>query len=280
MTVSISTERIFSLSCFEGLRLVRKYENQFPEQSAENIVLLIRQVEADGASLDLDAAIHLGTLVEGDHGLEGAVFYQACIKAVLIKHQPIWSKTMRQGRRRFIRSLDKNDQDVFAAAGLLADPPSNDVVAWWDDVAGHARLIHDQVKMEQGRAAEILTIAHERERLQVLGIDKYPSWPGLDDNFAGYDVLSYDSGPHGLVNKMIEVKSTTASPLRFFISRNEWKQAEKVGEAYLFHVWDMSQPTPILHIRSVDDIRPHVPSDNGKGAWSNASIPVGPSPKM
>lgn len=274
MSSGISTERVFSLSCFEGLKLVREYAAKYPDHTSTELITLIEHVEADGASLDLEAAVYLGTIVDNGSELDGQIFYQSCIKAVILRHQPIWSKTMRHGRKRFIRTLDRGDQDIFAAAGLMDDPLSNDVVIWWDDVSGYARLIHDRGKMEQGRQAELLTLAHEKERLEGIGINQAPEWPGLDDNFAGYDVLSYDQGEHGVVNRMIEVKSTTASPLRFMLSRNEWSQAEKVGDSYIFHIWDMAKATPILHVRSVSDVSPHIPSDNGKGSWTVATIPL------
>ncbi len=74
---------------------------------------------------------------------------------------------------------------------------------------------------------------------------------------------------------MIEVKSTTVSPLRFILTRNEWNKAAQAGEAYIFHVWDMSKEPPILHVRTVADVAPHIPSDNGRGKWSNVAVPVG-----
>jgi hypothetical protein len=128
--------------------------------------------------------------------------------------------------------------------------------------------------MVQARAAEQLTIDYEIKRLKEVGIDKAPIWKGLDDNFAGYDVLSYDKGEFGLLNRMIEVKSTTASPLRFFLSRPEWEQALKAGPAYFFHVWDMAKNPPVLYVRTSAQIAPHIPSDNEKGKWSNAEIPL------
>ena len=104
---------------------------------------------------------------------------------------------MRQGRQRFVSKLNGNDQDIFAAAGLLANPTPLHVVTWWDSVSGYARLVTDHEKMEQGRAAEILSLEHERNRLKDIGIDLEPKWPGFDDNFAGYDVLSYDHNSGG-----------------------------------------------------------------------------------
>lgn len=275
MSERISTERLFSLSTFEGLRLLKKYERRQPDLTIPELITLVRKVDANGAFLDLDASAYLATIIDDVNFEDGLEFYQACIKCVLIKHQPIWAKAMRTGRKRFIRSLDQNDQDVFAAAGLVQDPPTAIVISWWDDVVGHSRLITDKQKMEQARAAEMRSLNYERERLKNIGIEKEPEWPGIDDNFAGYDILSFDHGPHGIINRMIEVKSTTSSPLQFFISRNEWQQACKVGNAYEFHIWDVSKAEPILHIRSVDEIKRHIPSDNEKGRWSSATIPLG-----
>lgn len=275
MTVVISTERLFSLSAFEGLKLFRSYEVKRPELLLNELITLIENVESDGLSIDLEAGAYLGSLVGSNCSMEGSVFYQTCIKAVVVQHQPIWSKTMRSGRKRFVNSLDKDDQDVFRFAGLMGEKPSLEVVSWWDDVVGHARLIVDGEKMEQARVAERLSIEHESERLTKLKISRKPEWPGLDDNFAGYDVLSYEQGEFGLLNLMIEVKSTTASPLRFFISRNEWEQAAKAGKSYIFHVWDMAKEEPELYVRTVEQVAPHIPTDNNKGRWSNATIPLG-----
>lgn len=275
MTLSVSTERLFSQSTFEGFRLVRKYRASQPTLSDDELIALIKKVDANGPSLDLQAAVYLESIVSGSVPDDTTGFYQLCIKTVLIVHQPIWAKAMRQGRKRFVNTLDRNDQDVFSAAGIMDDPPSSKTVQWWDEVLGHSRLITDRQKMEQARQAELLTLEMERKRLREAGISREPEWPGLDDNFAGYDVLSYEQGPHGLLNKMIEVKSTVSSPIEFFVTRNEWDQARKARSAYLFHIWDMRPDPPILHVRTVDDVEPHIPTDNEKGKWSNAKIPIG-----
>ncbi|MEX0604456.1 MAG: DUF3883 domain-containing protein [Marinobacter sp.] len=274
MSVLISTERLLSLPCLEGLRLFRKYKFGHPDLIVSDLLALIDSVEADAHSLDMEASVYLSELVEKDGPLDGHLFYQACIKGVLLKHQPIWAKLMRQGRARFIKRLSANDQDVFAAAGLTLNPTPLHVVVWWDDVSGYARLASDQQKMEQGRAAELLTIEHERRRLSDIGIALEPKWPGFDDNFAGYDVLSYEHGPFGIENQLIEVKSTTLSPMRFIVTRHEWNKAEKAGESYIFHVWDMNQSPPALYVRTVAEIAPHIPVDSGKGTWKNADIPI------
>jgi len=275
MSAVPSTERLFSLSCFEGLKMLRRYAEAEPELGPAELLKLVIKVEADALSLDMEAAVHLYHSVAQECPLDGELFYQGCIKAVVITHQPIWSKSMRQGRLRFVDSLGKDERDAFAAAGLLRTPPTTLVVSWWDEVVGHARLAIDTEKMHQARKAEKLTIEHEKRRLRRLGISRSPEWTGLDDNYAGYDVLSYDLIGEHEVTRMIEVKSTVASPLRFYLSRNEWNKANDVGDRYFFHVWDMAADPPNLYEFSVDQVRPHIPLDNAKGKWTTSEIPVG-----
>jgi hypothetical protein len=275
MIGGISTERVFALSAFEGVRLIRIYAAKQPSCQLDELLSIIEHVEPDALNLDLEASAYLHDLVDNPCPLDGDSFYQACVTAVVTKHQPNWCKAMRQGRMRFFDSLEQNDRDVFAAAGLIKEPPPFAVVLWWDSVAGVARLLADLEKMEQAREAEALTMAYERQRLSNLRIDKEPEWKGLDDNFAGYDVLSYDPGKFAPTNRMIEVKSTVASPLRFIITRHEWEQAEKFGPAYLFHVWDMQKTPPFLYERTTAQVAFHIPTDNEKGKWKTAEIPLG-----
>jgi hypothetical protein len=276
MNQDVPIQRVFRLSAFEGLKLIRKYSARQPGLSVANLVELIERVDQDGRNLDLEAGGYLHTIVDEDCSLDSPLFYQTCIKAIVIKHQPVWTRAMRQGRKRFVRGLLTDDVDVFTAAGLMLDPPPISVVSWWDDVVGHAKLKFEIEKMEQARFAEKLSIDSEIARLKKLGLDMQPDWMGLDDNFAGYDVLSHDIVEGEVVPLMIEVKSTTVSPLRFYLTRNEWNQAEKIGESYIFHVWDMAKSPPILHVRTLAQVAPHIPDDNNAGKWSNVEIPLGP----
>lgn len=274
MNAFIATERVFALSAFEGVRLIRDYLGQQPDTPLDEILIIIEHVESDAPGLDLEAAAYLHSIVEEGCPLEGDVFYQACISAVVTKHQPNWCKAMKQGRMRFLDSLDTNERDVFVAAGIAKNPAPLGVVTWWDKVTGFARLLGDIEKMQQARAAERLSIDHEIARLAQLGINLIPEWKGLDDNFAGYDVLSYDVGTAGPISRMIEVKSTIASPLRFIVTRNEWNQALKIGYAYIFHIWDMAKTPPVLYERTSAQIAPHIPADNEDGKWKTAEIPL------
>jgi hypothetical protein len=182
---------------------------------------------------------------------------------------------MLQGRSRFYSALERDEQSIFRQAGILDQPPDDGFVEWWDGLTGEMRLLADLERLTRGRAAERLTLAYEAERLAEDGIDQEPQWIGFDDNTKGYDVLSFEWSGNNIVNKLIEVKSTIASPLRFRITRNEWEQAAKFGPSYVFHIWDLQKIPPVLYVRTVDQVQPHVPADNEKGKWQDAEIPVG-----
>lgn len=129
-------------------------------------------------------------------------------------------------------------------------------------------------KPSQARVAESLTLDYERDRLKALGIDKEPMWMSLDDSYAGYDVLSYNPGEFGPINRIIQVNVMTASPLRFDICREEWEHACSFGVACIFHVWNLKTMPPVLYEIALDQVAPHIPRDNGNGKWNTVEIPL------
>lgn len=275
---SLPFSRLFSMPAFEGLRVLRRLSEERQGDSFDNLIRLIGSTEPDAASFDLDAAAILHDIVPKDARHADTHFYRSCITAVLLFELPGWAKLMTMGRTRFIGGLRdaefRDYRSLFRQAGLLEEPPLDEDIEWWDHIQARVRLHKDAERMERARQAEKLTIDYERARLRRLGIDLEPTWMAIEDNGKGYDVLSYEPGGFAPTNKLIEVKSTIASPLRFYLTRNEWKEAEKYGAAYVFHVWDMSQNPPALFERTVAEVAPHVPSDNGTGSWSNAEIRV------
>lgn len=272
----VSTRRLFSMPAFEGLRQLRVCLQENPSNEIQAAIDIVSAVEADAATFDLEASIELHELVSADCFLDGHSFYRECIAAVVITKQPIWAKQMLNGRKRFVSKLnDEDDKSMFEAGGLLLDPPTTEIIDWWDSISGKVRLAKDSIKNAQARLAESLSMQYEQNRLLEIGIELQPEWTGFEDNFAGYDVLSYDEGEYSPRNKLIEVKSTTASPLRFFVTRNEWETALKYSDSYFFHVWDMDKDPAILYEKTADDILPHIPSDNEKGKWALAQIPLG-----
>jgi hypothetical protein len=271
----IPIERLFSMGALDGLRLLILRGGSLGDVPLLERVALLRSVESDAVGLDFPAALALYQIV-GDEveAEEPEAFYRECIAAIILSRKQSWARAVIQGRDRLLSQLSRDEHQCFRIAGLLNTPPAEDVVDWWDGIAGKFRLASDQEKLEQGRAAEKLTLKYEREKLARLGIQREPRWIAVEDNTVGYDVLSYTGGGDEPLNQLIEVKSTVASPLRFYLTRNEWRQAERSGSAYVFHIWDVSRTPPRRYERTVDEIRPHVPSDQASGRWTVTEIPV------
>ncbi|WP_298200382.1 DUF3883 domain-containing protein [Novosphingobium sp.] len=272
-------DRLFTISAFEGLRIMRSVIAAVPEVTIEACPDALVAHSPQAQNYDLEAALELHALVSADAPHGDVLFYRECILAVMLLKMPAFARLMTLGRGRFIKRIKGDEyrdiRSVFREAKLLEDPPTIGDIAWWDTIQGRVRLNFDQERLIRARHAESLSLTYEQGELAKLGIDRAPVWMAIDDNTAGYDVLSYRPAEVGERNLLIEVKSTVASPLRFIITRNEWINADQVGESYLFHVWDMDKDPAVLHIRTVDQIRPHIPVDSEKGQWKTAEIPVG-----
>lgn len=274
MTIPLS--RLFSMSSIEALRVVRVQFQQTPEGSFAELADIVVRIKPDATSLDLEAAQFLHEIVARDAVTAiDITFYQSCIEALILSQRPVWAKIMTRGRQVFAQKLSRDERQCFESAGLLVVPPTPDVIAWWDRVVGKVRQTLNAENLERARKAEALTVHHEVNRLRGIGINLKPVWTAIEDNTAGYDVLSFDPGPVDPTNRLIEVKCTIQSPLRFNLSRNEWETAKRFGKSYHFHIWDMTRDPPTLFERTVTQIEPQVPRDGLRGRWTNADIPVG-----
>lgn len=267
------------MPAFEGLRVLRIYIRQRPGDDLAEIVRLIRKVEADAHTLDLDAALQINDHVAASAPIDGVAFYRVCLSSILVRDLPEWAKLVTLGRGRFIKRLKaaeyRDVRSLFRQARLLDEYPSLDDIEWWDALQAHVRASQNGDAMKRARVAEKLTLDYEAEQLRKAGLNAEPRWMSIEDNTVGYDVLSYTPSEFGPINRLIEVKSTIASPLRFYVSRNEWEKALEFGEAFVFHIWDLQREPPRLYERQVAQVLPHIPHDNEKGRWSNALIPVG-----
>lgn len=270
--------RLFSMPAFEGLRILRSYCVERPDTPLGDLTVLIQKVEADAHSFDLEAAMFLHDVVAQHPPHEGVGFYRVCLADVLLLELPEWARLVTLGRGRFIKRLKATEyrdiRSLFRQARLLDEPPTLDDIEWWDALQGDVRSQQSQDAMRRARIAEQLTLEYEVERLKSLGIEIAPRWMAIEDNTVGYDILSYSQSEFGPVNRLIEVKSTIASPLRFNVTRNEWDQASAFGDAFSFHIWDLRPIPPVLYERTVAQVAPHMPTDNENGKWTNALIPL------
>lgn len=274
--MNLPFERVFSMGAFDALRTYRRQAASAPGLGQDELVTLAQTLVADATGLDFVAAIEIHTLIPDGAPHEPAhEFYRQCIFGLVMSQRMTWGRVITLGRRRFYSTLERDEQACFRAARLMDEPPSPDVVEWWDRLDGAMRAAGDAAKKDRSRVAEWLTMEHEAKTCVALGIPREPLWVAVNDNTVGYDVLSYRPSEFGPVNRLIEVKSTVASPLRFFVTRNEWEQALKFGDAYFFYVWDLAATPPRLYICTKAQIEPHIPTDQQKGRWANAEIPLG-----
>ena len=61
-------------------------------------------------------------------------------------------------------------------------------------------------------------------------------WVAGDDETLGHDIEDRSSGQLELV----EVKASVGTPVRFFLSRNEYRQAQEHGSEYTLHFWGIN----------------------------------------
>lgn len=186
---------------------------------------------------------------------------------IISREQPSWSKLFPKGRQETANFVDSDIRQCLEEAGLLISPPTDDVVAWWDEMAGLVRGIKTSVLAQTGREGEKLTLLYEQSRT-----GKKPIWQSIESNLSGYDVLSCLSN----VNEaplQIEVKASENSSeyASFHLSSNEWESAS-LARNYLFHLWEL-RPKPRLAVVTVEQMERHIPVNAGRGAWEIVQIP-------
>ena len=261
-------DRILAMSAFEAAYLIRTFREQNPELSIPDLIATVRSVRADFFPHDYDAGLDIERLIPPEVSTPLEVFFTAAIEAIIATRSPIWSRLAPAGRSHVLQAIGVNGVQCLRAAGLLGhDARATD---WWDALAAAYRGERDARLLAQGRKGERLSLEYEYERLSRAGIARPPVWVAIDDNTVGYDILSYAWHDGGEINRLIEVKTTQADCPRMFLSRNEWKTAEQYGAAFEFHLWNLNSET--LTIYTVEDIRAHIPTDNGFGEWVNVEI--------
>lgn len=181
--------------------------------------------------------------------------------------EPPWAAKIPHGRQEAMKFFPEEVYQCFKEAGLLKGWDT-DIIEWWDKLSIATRVHKNAANLVTGRTAERLTLKYEKMR---IGIE--PHWQSIESNFSGYDILSY-SDSSASVKRMIEVKGSTQPKKQAFcfITKNEWKNAEIV-EDYRFHLWCLrDENNPILFDLSLEQIKNHIPTDNGKGEWENVKI--------
>ena len=263
--------RLFRMSAFTPLLGIKRYVHGHPEASPGEAAEALRRSDADYAGADFATALKLFEILPAQITFEEATLgIRAALTHLIETRHPWWCRLFPLGRQLVANGLSTDEVQTFRSAGLMDDPPDAAVVEWWDRFASQMRALEDENRSAKGREAELLTLAHESGRLQEMGVTLKPKWTAIEDNTAGYDVLSYEPSEFGPINQLIEVKATTDKKPRMFLTRSEWAIAVKFGQAYRFHVWKF--PSKSLVVFSVDEITPHIPVTTGSGEWVQVEI--------
>ncbi|WP_426348685.1 protein NO VEIN domain-containing protein [Alloiococcus sp. CFN-8] len=182
---------------------------------------------------------------------------------------PIWSKRIPYGRKEAFIFMTPDEKRCFIDAGLMSENISSKEIEWWDRTAEYIRGIHHLSLDATGRAGERLTLIYEENR-----IGRAPKWESFETNLSGYDIISCVS-PFSSDQLLIEVKSSTRDihHASMILSRNEWETATKLrkNSRYKFYLWLLGKEHR-LAIIGVEDVKPHIPSDNGGGIWRELEI--------
>ncbi|RLJ64615.1 DUF3883 domain-containing protein [Sulfurisoma sediminicola] len=261
--------------CFDLLEMAGRRALQFGQISIEFARLggmPAARVVDTAQTLDWLRASEDGTVVltPGGARLVDLRGYEPRLRRALLDYidtvRPSWIQNATFGRARVLAFAGSDIAQVFVEAGL-AYGISDEVVAFWDEMAARARGQKGARLTGIGRAGERLTIAHERERT-----GREPKWISVESNEDGYDVLSV-AGPGDARLLSIEVKATTVGiGGGFHLTANEWDRAV-LNDIHAFHLWDISRPVPSLAALSKAEVDPHVPTNRGEGTWESVEIP-------
>jgi len=201
--------RSIRMSSLTALSALRRHIHEHPGTSADDASAALLKIDPDYAQGDYMTALQLhSALSPATDFLDWGPSLREALRVLIKLHCPWWRRLAPYGRQRLATALSTDELQTFRAAGLMQSPPDPDVVSWWDVLAADARTAADEKLTAQGRYAEQLSLSFEKARLKELAIHEAPRWIAVEDNGAGYDILSFDLTKHGYKNRLIEVKST------------------------------------------------------------------------
>lgn len=202
--------------------------------------------------------------------VHGAGGYEAALRCILLHYvetqNPDWLQNAVYGRSRVLNFCPVGVRQVFVEAGL-AGAPNDNVVDFWDWLAGIARGLQRDHSLAIGREGERLTLTHEEVRTGTK-----PRWVAVDSNQDGYDVLSVKAA-YDRTFLSIEVKASRGGMSgTLHLTRHEWEIALD-RPIHLFHLWDLSCAAPKLATVGMDEMAVHIPNDAGAGGWEIVEVP-------
>ena len=266
------------MSLIDGGLEIRRLLNTNPNMPPEDAIDCLRRGPIQNAVLDfedaLDVAQSFGWSIFRSNDCRPSEL-RGTLRNLILSLKPAWSSLIPYGRNEVFTILTDDEYQCFNAAGLVEKPPSEGVVAWWDEMATALQREGGENLVLVGRIGEKLTLEYEERRLKQLGIQKKViEWVAVECSNAGYDVLSWDLSPDGyIVERMIEVKTCLSGYARFFLTRNEWSVAKANQSRYFIYYWE-GDPLKLGQVISVPDLLPYIPEDNDVGKWVTVEVSI------
>lgn len=186
---------------------------------------------------------------------------------VLMSYRPSWAGLLVRGRHAVTTFADPDATQCFTDAELL-DTVDKVAIDWWDSLASRLRGVEEAARVAIGRIGERLSLQAEE-----LRTGREPKWIALEDNNAGYDLVS-SVGPNDDRPLVIEVKASTLAMrhARYFLSRHEWDVLSTHPNAEL-HLWHSVSTKPALTRIPISRVTQNIPIDQVPGEWQRVMIP-------
>ena len=183
---------------------------------------------------------------------------------------PSWLNEIKKGRKNFYRYINeknfKNLIQVFDFCNLDSDS-LQEVSIWWK--LFYQSNFENFGKVISGIEAEQKTKDYENRILKKFDMECVDM--SIHNPSAGYDVLSFrEDDRSAIYDIFIEAKSDKTYSNSFYLTRNEFNQAEKYRETYIIYLWrgDDSQPRKIYF----EELERNTPKDRGGSEWKEAFI--------
>lgn len=257
-------------SAVEGWRRLSSHLCAHPNDTLEKALIRLNAGYAS-AGFDYTTALEIFEVL-GPSVIAPAQSYRHLVEEVAQRFSPPWLLTLPRGRALLNGIVSADTLDCFSRAGLMTDSPDQEAVELLDRLANLARKVADLDRVDSGRRAERLSFDLERERCEgIVGAPK-PEWTALDDNHAGYDILSSYLEHDRIAPKLVEVKSSRTSAPRLILTRYEWTVATRNPRAWTMHFWDLRYHT--LTELIWQDLAPHIPVDQGAGSWDSVTVQI------
>ena len=258
-------------SAIDGWRHLSAQLVAHPEHIRDQALTRLRTNYA-GTGFDfIGAAAILNAAGPAPSGLASS--YRVLIEAVARRDAPAWLTAVPRGRTLLMAVLDADGLMCFERAELLASHPEPEAVELLDRLAQLARGAAALDLMNSARQAERLSLDLERERCAAIAGAPVPEWVALDNNAAGYDILSSRLDHSRITPKLVEVKSSRAHEPILILTRNEWEIGSRNPSAWVVHFWNMRNQTLIE--LTWHQLCAHMPLDQGAGRWETAVIALG-----